>query len=333
MAQRFTNNSRSSGRLVIRYRDEPWRFATAFVAAVVTGLAAYPRGLGEETQAMGFLALLAVYFFIAYVGLLWIKASTVLLDRWFPWIGFPNSRLVFQLFCGWLIPVLLVYGLARSVLGLPQLGGLASTTTDFRETAAILVLSFSLSFNIAYMCAYFIALCRRLQRKAEQGLRLVRLSRQRVALHRAKPDEYEYEAAYRLATDSKPVLKSESITLPDSPSDGRYRHVTPFKTELLDYGEISEFILVANTVFVCREECEDETVKQRSLKEVEVLTGGYFRKVSRNRAIPHHRLKRCVARGAQLELTLTPNDEVIVVSEGYAAQIKGWVLSRISIER
>lgn len=320
MAQRFTSNSRSSERLAIRYRDEPWRFATAFVAAVVTGLVAYPRGLGEETQAMGFLALLAVYFFIAYVGLLWIKAATVLLDRWFPWTVFPNSRLVFQLFCGWLIPVLLVYGLARSVLALPQLGGLASTTTDFRETAAILVLSFSLSFNIAYMCAYFIALCRRLQRKAEQGLRLVGLSRQ-------------YGAAYRLETDSKSVLKRESITLPDNPSDGRYRHITPFKTELLDYSEILEFVLATNTVFICREEHEDETAKQRSLKEVEVVTGGYFRKVSRNRAIPHHRLKRCVARGAQLELTLAPNDEVIVVSDGCAAQIRGWVLSRISIER
>ncbi|MGV3763184.1 hypothetical protein [Parapedobacter sp.] len=38
-------------------------------------------------------------------------------------------------------------------------------------------------------------------------------------------------------------------------------------------------------------------------------------------------------RGTQLELTLAPNDEVVVVSDGYASQIKGWVLSKIGIEK
>gem|GEM_PF-3322702 len=320
MRPRFVHTRRVNRRLAIRYGDEPWRFVTAFVAAVATGLVAYPRGTGEETQTTNFLALVAIYFFIAYVGLAWIKIFTIWLDRWFPWPGFPNSRLVFQLFCCWLVPVLLVYGLARSVLALPQLAPLVGANPDFRETAAVLVLSFGLSFNIAYICAYFIALCQRLQRKAQQGLRLIKLSRQRSADHPMHP--------YRKAT-----LDKKTDLLSDSPLDGKYQHVTPFKTELLDYRDISEFVLKAHMVFICREGKDKETAKQRSLKEVEIVTAGYFRKVGRNRAIPQHRLKRCVSHGAQLELTLFPDDETVTVSEDYATQIKGWVLSRVGIER
>jgi len=44
----------------------------------------------------------------------------------------------------------------------------------------------------------------------------------------------------------------------------RYQHSTPFKTELLDYREILEFVLEAHTVFMRREGAENETVKQRS---------------------------------------------------------------------
>lgn len=320
MKQRFTNRRRFRKLLTIHYRDEPWRFATAFVAAVAAGLSAYPGRMREQEETTGFLALTAVYFFIAYVGLLWMKVFTLLLDRWFPWPGFPSSRLVFQLFCCWLMPVLLVYGMASSVLALPQLVPLVGVNPDYRELAAVLVLSLGLSFNIAYMCAYFIALCRRLQRKAMQGLRLVRLSRQRLADRQAQPG-------------GKPSPHKGTVLLPDSPLDGKYQHVTPFKTELLDYREILEFVLEANTVFVCREGDGKEAAKQRSLKEVEGVTGGYFRKVGRNRAIPCHRLKRCVARGSHLELTLFPVDEVIKVSPDYAAQIRGWVLSRVGIER
>lgn len=331
MTQRFTSKKPNPVQLTIRYNDEVWRFAAAFVAAVATGLVAYPREPQGTPAVTHFLALVAVYFFMAYVALLWVRTCTVLLDRRFPWPRFPSSRLAFQLLCCWLLPVLLVYALAHSVLSLPQLAPLTRGNADSRETAVVLVLSLALSCNIAYICVYFMVLCRRLQQKAQQGLRLVWKAREQQQAYEAEIDNLR-QALRARETEDRPE-RMAARTLPDNPLDGQYRHVTPFKTELLDYREISEFVLLAQTVFVCREGWENEAVKQRSLKAVELVTDGYFRKISRTRAIPHHRLKRCVARGSQMELTLFPNGEVIVVSEGYAAQIRGWVLSLIGIER
>ncbi|MGV3763183.1 hypothetical protein [Parapedobacter sp.] len=132
-----------------------------------------------------------------------------------------------------------------------------------------------------------------MQRNAQQGLRLVLLARQGLIPCRMLQDEHDTTGGPFI--DARPAFKKEVVALPDDPSDGRYHHITPFKTEWLHYHEILEFVLVSRTVFMLREAQDNETVKQRSLKAVEIATGGYFRKVNRNRAIPHHRLKRCVA--------------------------------------
>src|SRR5690606_9577093 len=119
---------------------------------------------------------------------------------------------------------------------------------------------------------------------------------------------------------AKPAANKKMRILPDSPVDGQYRHVTPLRTELVEYRDITAFEVVEGTVFLRRDDGGKEPVKERSLTAIEDITGGYFRKIGRNKAIGPHRLKRCVQRGGQFELTLL-DDSVVVVSVDYARQI------------
>lgn len=68
----------------------------------------------------------------------------------------------------------------------------------------------------------------------------------------------------------------------------------PKKIPVIGEGDISEFEVVEGTVFLHNNDADKEPVKERSLMAIEDITGGYFRKIGRNKAIRMHMLKRCM---------------------------------------
>lgn len=287
--------------------------------------------LSDEMKVVGWAC------FMLCLGVLGYIAFTIpRLDRAYPWLDNWFMRLVYQLLHCCLFPFGFLFLVYTAV---PQRFTLPVLQLHFFYTDAFPIMLILLLINIFYGVAYFIAL-----HHWHRRLALLKDQRYSAEKGRLKEDLKEKELLVERVQDNVESLKSEFETYREDVGRLLAKLQEPEKkVYLLELGgstlrfpfeEIACYYTIHDKAFMRLLSGEEFVVPEKSLKLIEEITGGYFRRVNRSYLVPQHAIDSCVRiKNKGLCLILKDKDKTKVrLSNESEKSLKHWILEVVDIE-
>jgi len=352
MKNNFIQKELKSNLPIFNHRD---LFATGLGALIIAGLLcsyAYKGGMLIGMTTGEFYVAFFTFLFIIILVLLYIRWCIRRLDRKQSWLDDWFMRLAYQMALCWLIPSLVLFALYTLVHKLLSTDILASGLLDVDLPWFSILL---LVVNLLHIIAFFVRLndwhkrmrnalmlkCRHyynliinerkkngLLEKENQELRdkFKALTEQhRIDIEQLKEQlnkQKEEQTVGNLSVEEVPLKTIKSYyTLRTSKLTSRYI-----------YGDLACFIYEKPYTYLKTIDGKPRIpANEASLKEAEEVTDGFFRKITRNMAVPQHMIADCKRlKDGRLQLQLkAPLNSQVRVSKKTAALLEDWILEAV----
>jgi len=351
MKNNFIQKELKSNPPVFNHRD---LFATGLGALIIAGLLcyyAYKGGMLIGMTTGDFYVAFFTFLFIIILVLLYIRWCIRRLDRKLSWLNDWFMRLAYQMVLCWMIPSLVLFALYTLVHKLLSADILASGLLDVDLPWFSILL---LVVNLLHIIAFFVRLNdwhrdmrSALVRKCRHYYSLITDERKKNGLLEKENQELRDKIStvtkqHRIEIEKlkeqlngpgaeKISLNNTLDVVPHKTKDSIYIVHTQKYLSRHYYSDIIRFVYEEPYTYLQTTDGQKIPANESSLIKVEDATDGFFRKITRDMAIPQHMIADCKRlKDGRLQLQLkAPLNSQVEISKKSAQHLLNWILEAV----